>query len=84
MFDEAEAARHVETYVLVLHEVLEAFDFLGDYLLKVRCDGPTPPRSGHAWIRTLRGASLTEPVEEPLTDALDGPARRMRDRAARP
>jgi len=69
--DEAEAARHLEQYLPVLHDVLDAFDFLGDHVLKVRCDGPTPAPPDHAWIRNLRGAVLTDPVEEPLSDALE-------------
>jgi tetratricopeptide (TPR) repeat protein len=69
--DEDEAARHLEAYVPVLHEIFVAFDFLGDHLLKVRCDGPMATRPGHAWIRNLRGALLPELAEEPLTDALE-------------
>ncbi len=69
--DEAEAARHLEQYLPVLHDVLDAFDFLGDHVLKVRCDGPTPAPPDHAWVRNLRGAVLTDPVEEPLSDALE-------------
>jgi len=69
--DEVEAARQLEAYVPVLHDILEAFDFLGDHLLKVRCAGPAPAAPDHAWVRTLRGATLTDPVEEPLSDALE-------------
>jgi tetratricopeptide (TPR) repeat protein len=69
--DEVESGRHLEAYIPVLHDVLEAFDFLGDHVLKVRADGPTPAPPDHAWIRNLRGAVLTDPVAEPLTDALE-------------
>ncbi len=68
--DEVVALQHLEVYVPVLHEVLEAFDFLGDCRLKVRCEGPTPVTPDHAWVRTLRGITITGPVEEPLEGAL--------------
>jgi tetratricopeptide (TPR) repeat protein len=73
LFDEAEAAEHIVHYLPVLHDVLEAFDFLGDHILKVRCEGVTAPRPGHAWIRNLRGAAVgdADPIEEPLADALE-------------
>jgi tetratricopeptide (TPR) repeat protein len=69
--DEAEAARHLEQYLSVLHDVLDAFDFLGDFVLKVRCDAPTPPAPGCAWVRTLQGAVLADPVEEKLSGELE-------------
>jgi hypothetical protein len=69
--DEVEAARHLEAYVPVLHDVLDAFKFLGDHLLKVRCDGLTPAAADDAWVRTLRGVTPADPVEEPLSDALE-------------
>jgi tetratricopeptide (TPR) repeat protein len=68
--DEAEATRHLETYLPVLHQILSAFDFLGDYTLKVNCDRPEAIAAGRARIRTLQGARLREAVEEGLSDTL--------------
>ncbi|MDQ2695467.1 MAG: hypothetical protein M3Z21_08855, partial [Pseudomonadota bacterium] len=66
---------HVEAYLPVLHQVLEAFDFLGDAELLVCADGPEAVATGRARLRLLRGARLGEAVEtalpEDLIDALE-------------
>jgi hypothetical protein len=66
--NEEEAAGHLDAYLPVLHQVLEAFDFLGDAVLKVRygpptADGDTIP------TRTLRGSQPGPVAEERLTPA---------------
>jgi len=64
-----EAMRHIDAYLPVLHKVLQAFDFLGDCTLRVCIDREGLVR-GRALIRNLRGASVAEPIEEELPDAL--------------
>ncbi len=68
--DEFEAARHLETYLPVLHQVLDAFDFLGDTRMKVRFDGPIAPAANHVWVHEFAGARSADPREEALTEAL--------------
>ena len=78
--DEAAAARHLEAYLPVLHQVLDAFDFLGDCrLLVLDPSGPDPKESRRGLVRMLRGVQ-PEPAEvidldEDLADAFaDSPA----------
>jgi tetratricopeptide (TPR) repeat protein len=68
--DEDEAARHLETYLPVLHQVLDAFDFLGDADLLVCLDGPEAVAAGRARVRSLRGCRVNEPAEQDLPDHL--------------
>ncbi len=67
--DRAEAARHLEHYLPVLHEALGAFDWLADHRLEVLTDDPTLLSTGEAEVRTLRGATLTPPAMVELDDA---------------
>ncbi len=68
--DETEAAAHVREYLPVLHQVLRAFDFLGDCELWVCRDRPEAIQSGHARMRVLRGVAPGEPVLTELSDDL--------------
>jgi len=78
--DEAAAARHLEAYLPVLHQVLDAFNFLGDCrLLVLDPSGPDPKESRRGLVRMLRGVQ-PEPAEvldldDDLADAFaDSPA----------
>ena len=80
--DEAAAARHLQAYLPVLHQVLDAFDFLGDCrLLVLDPSGPNPKESRRGLVRMLRGVQ-PEPAEvlnldDDLVDAFadsDSPA----------
>ena len=78
--DEAAAARHLEAYLPVLHQVLDAFDFLGDCrLLVLDPSGPDPKESGRGLVRMLRGvqpgpAEVLD-LDDDLADAFaDSPA----------
>jgi tetratricopeptide (TPR) repeat protein len=68
--DQAEAAAQVAKYLPVLHEVLQAFDFLGDCELLVCNDTQDAIESGDACVRTLRGATPGEPDFTELSDDL--------------
>ncbi|MFO1419591.1 MAG: tetratricopeptide repeat protein [Candidatus Competibacteraceae bacterium] len=68
--DETEAAAHVREYLPVLHQVLRAFDFLGDCELWVCRDRPEAIQSGHARVRVLRGVAPGEPGRTELADDL--------------
>jgi tetratricopeptide (TPR) repeat protein len=64
--DERLAAQHVEVYLPVLHQVLEAVDFLGDCrLLALEPAGPSV-ESGAALVRELRGARPVPPTVRDL------------------
>ena len=78
--DEAAAARHLEAYLPVLHQVLDAFDFLGDCrLLVLDPSGPDPKESRRGLVRMLRGvqpgpAEVLD-LDDDLADAFaDSPA----------
>lgn len=69
--DPDQAARHLEEYVPVLHEVLEALDFLADCTLRV---DETPGRAAQGLptaVRTLRGVDVPEAVAELLSPELE-------------
>jgi tetratricopeptide (TPR) repeat protein len=66
--DEAEAARHLEVYLPVLHQVLDAFDFLGESRLLVRQARPEEPVRREETVRELRGVRPGEPIELELSD----------------
>lgn len=68
--DQKEAAQHLDAYLPVLHQVLEAFDFLGDATLRV-CAAAPRPGAGCARVRTLRGVQPGPFVEEEIDDALE-------------
>jgi hypothetical protein len=68
--DETAAERHIDAYLPVLHQALEAFDFLGDCRLRVRGESGPSVESGAALVRTLRGAQPGPPAVEDLSDAL--------------
>ena len=68
--NETEATAHVREYLPVLHQVLRAFDFLGDCELWVCRDRPEAIRSGYARVRLLRGAVPGEPALTELSDDL--------------
>jgi tetratricopeptide (TPR) repeat protein len=65
---EEEAREHLEVYLPVLHQVLEAFDFLGDCSLQVCVDPPAESSGQQAQVLTLRGATLTAPLWGNLSD----------------
>lgn len=69
MPDENEALRHLDAYVLVLHQVLAAFDFLGEHTLYVLDDDSADVLAGMARVRALRGVRPGEPAEMDLDDA---------------
>ena len=66
--DETEAARHLEVYLPVLHQVLEAFDFLGESRLLVRQARPDQPGPARGDRSRVRGVHPGEPFECELTD----------------
>ena len=66
-----EAERHLAEYLPVLHQVLEAFDFLGDCGLKVCADRERALQGLPVRVRHLRGAELAEEVAETLTPGLE-------------
>ena len=68
--DETEAKQHLDTYLPVLHQVLTAFDFLGDAVLKVCCDERALVATGRGSVQTLRGVALAEPTEDVISDDL--------------
>ncbi len=68
--DQAQAGEHLGLYLPVLHQVLEAFDFLGDTLLKVHCGDRIEELTGRARVCTLRGAQVSELLEEELSGDL--------------
>ncbi len=54
--DESEAERHLETYLPVLHQVLDAFDPVAECWLIVLEGSAETVESGQALVRDLRGA----------------------------
>jgi hypothetical protein len=68
--NQAEAAEHVQVYLPVLHQILEAFDFVGDTMLRVCTDAPEMVVTGRALVRTLRGVQVGAAVTEELSDDL--------------
>jgi tetratricopeptide (TPR) repeat protein len=68
--DETEAARHLELYLPVLHQVLDAFDFLGESRLLVRQARPEEPVRREEIVRELRGVHPGEPSERELSDEM--------------
>jgi tetratricopeptide (TPR) repeat protein len=64
--DESEAMQHLDSYLPILHQVLDAFDFLGDTALKVLCD-TSVETAGVERVRTLSGAALSVPIQEEIT-----------------
>jgi tetratricopeptide (TPR) repeat protein len=68
--DQDEARRHLDEYLPVLHQVLDAFDFLGDGSLRVCRAEPDFIAAGRAPVVTLRGHSAAAADEEELDDAL--------------
>jgi hypothetical protein len=68
--DERLAAQHLDAYVPVLHQVLDAFDFLGEARILV-LEGPAGGiESGRAMVRELRGATPGPAQLRDLPDAL--------------
>src|SRR5207253_1205426 len=66
--DQEEARRQLDAYLPVLHQVLDAFNFLGDTALKVCHDESTALVTGRARVRTLRGAAPSGPALEDLSE----------------
>ena len=60
--NQEEAERHLAVYMPVLHQILEAFDFLGDCRLKICCDPEGNPRTEKVSVRDLRGAEPGPPI----------------------
>src|SRR5581483_107307 len=67
--DQDEARRHLDQYLPVLHQVLQAFDFLRDCALRA-CSGSEDLARGRALICTLRGAEVAPATEEEVPDDL--------------
>jgi tetratricopeptide (TPR) repeat protein len=68
--DEAEAMQHLEHYLPVLHQALDACDFLGDTVFNVCGDALHRVVAGRARVRTLRGVQVSEAVELALSNEL--------------
>jgi hypothetical protein len=68
--DQVEAPAHLDAYLPVLHHVLDAFDFVGDTVLRVCTDAPEMVVSGQARVRTLRGVQVGDAVDAVLSDDL--------------
>jgi tetratricopeptide (TPR) repeat protein len=68
--DQEEAQTHLDAYLPVLHQVLAAFDWVGDTVLQVCIEAPEVVVTGQAWVRTLRGVQVGDAVEEVLSDDL--------------
>ncbi|MBV9126150.1 MAG: hypothetical protein JO112_22605 [Planctomycetes bacterium] len=67
--DQNEAARHLAAYLPVLHQVLEAFDFLAGCRLAVWCGEDADAWSGYGPVQTLRGYRVPAPVAQELPPA---------------
>jgi len=67
---QADAVEHLESYLPILHRILDAFDFLGDTALKVCTDEPFMIATGRVLMHNLRGAHLDDPIEEDIPDSV--------------